>query len=278
MSDIVENEVDQSGEETKVNEVDQSGEETKVNEVDQSGDKVNETKVNEPEVDQSETESNEDETESNEEDDNQLVTADDLKEPETENKVTSMWDNPDLIKSLTSQMDKLGKARFKKVQFTDAILTMALGEVLSDLGWKSHLDFRETVNDIIRYPRNGPNRVPFSVLTRNQRTGEMNFWLVKSFVKVDGQEYSDNEGNSIAKKTVLMSRPFSNFLRSYCREQLKDEVQFWVFTGSYKGKQNLDLNKLNPIDKPNLPDQDPNNLVMIQFKMKTPEEMVGARR
>ena len=215
-------------------------------------------------------------SEDDDEDDNKLVTAEDL-EGNTETPKANLWDDPEVLKTLSEEMESLGKVRFKKVEYTEAILTKALAEVLGDLGWKGLETFRETVSDILRGPRSGPNRIPFSLKTRNIRTSKMDFWLIRSFVKVDESYYSDDEGNTIPKKTVLMSRQFNNFLRGYCRNVLNDEVQFWSFTGSYKGKQHLDLTKLVPSDIELLPDQNPNNLVMVQFKMKTPEVMVGSR-
>lgn len=211
-------------------------------------------------------------------DDNELVTAEDLEATDDHPTIVSKWDDSNLIKNLQEQMDKLKGLHFKKAKYTDTILTMAMAEVLADLGWKSHQDFRNTVQNILQGPRNGPDRVPFSLKTRNKLTGRMDFWLVRTFVNVGyGQVYQDEEGNVIPKKDVLMSRQFSDFLRSYCRDQLKDEVQFWVFTGSFKGRQHLDLNKLVHADRQLLPDQNPNNLVMVQFKMKTPEQMIGVQ-
>jgi len=76
-----------------------------------------------------------------------------------------------------------------------------------------------------------------------------------------------------------MSHQFCNELRDYCRTILRDEVQFWTFTGSYRNKQHLDIEKLSADDMNSLRDivkeTNPNNLVMIQLKKKSSEVYVG---
>jgi len=215
-----------------------------------------------------------------------LVSAADLAEDEKDipQVKPSKWDDQEILDQLQKEMEALGKVRFKKPSYTEQILTKAMAEVLHDLGWKDYYSFRQTVQDILNGPRNGPDRIPFSLKTRNKHTGKMDFWLIRSFVQIASDddakkkfEYSDDDGNSISKKDVLMSSHFNKFLRKFCRTELKDEVQFWMFTGGVGGKQRLDLEKLVQADYVQLPDQNPNNLVMVQFKMKVPQERVGMK-
>jgi hypothetical protein len=218
-------------------------------------------------------------------DENHLITASDLeedevKEPELE---PNLWDSKELLESLAKDMDVLGGIRFKKQVLSTEVLDLALKEVLKSVGWDNYQNFCDTVYDILNGPRNGPTRVPFSVKTRDKLTNRMDFWLVRSFIHVDEEnsEYKaePDSTESFSKKTVLMSREFSSHLRTYCKDVLKDEVQFWVFTGSYKGKQHLDLTKFNDSDIKRLQNGgkklNPDNLIMIQFKKKAPEVIIG---
>ncbi len=107
----------------------------------------------------------------------------------------------------------------------------------------------------------------------------MDFWLIRVFIVV-GENNKDYEfdGKKFNKRDVLMSRQFCENLREFCRTVLRDEAQFWTFTGTYKNKQHLDMTKINHNDMVALQEMgetDPNNLVMFQIKKKTAEVYVG---
>jgi hypothetical protein len=216
-----------------------------------------------------------------EDDDNKLVTSSDLvSEPEVEQEekpASSLWSDPDRLKQLATEMQALTKVRIVREKYSEAVLLKAMAEVLTSVGWYDYTQFTNTIRRILTGPRNS---VPFSVKTRNQRTGKMDFWLIRAFINVDTPENKNYsvDGKDYNKRDVLMSKQFCDFLRDYCRTQLKDEVQFWAFTGTYKGKQQLDMSKLAPSDisaLESIGETNPDHLVMFQFKKKTPEVMVG---
>lgn len=209
-------------------------------------------------------------------DDNKLVTRADLEKAADPEPPKSLWADADRLARLQKEMSALAKVRIPTEPLPEGVVLKAMAEVLADLGWVDYRAFSSTISKILRGP---PKSVPFAMKTRNQRTGKMDFWLIRVFINVGetNKEYvvDDKRYN---KRDVLMSRQFCDFLRDYCRTQLKDEAQFWTFTGTYRNKQHLDMGKLNEDDLAALRqigETDPNNLVMIQFKKKTPEVMVG---
>lgn len=200
-------------------------------------------------------------------DDNKLVTRKDLENPK------NLWSDSERLSKLQQEMQLLSKVRIPVETFPDAVLLKAMGEVLGELGWDSYAKFSQTVRTILTNPRT----VPFAVRTRNQRTGKMDFWLIRVFIKINDDYEVD--GKKFNKLDVLMSRSFGNYLRSFCKEVLRDEAQFWCFTGSYSGKQHLDMSKLNQFDLTALEncvgETNPDNLIMFQLKKHVPEVYVG---
>jgi len=221
--------------------------------------------------------SEEDDNNDDNKDDNKVVTAADLEE-ETIPIISNLWSDPERLNKLASEMRAITKVRIVRETYPEDVLLKAMAEVLTTVGWYDYEQFSKTIHRILTGP---PRSVPFSVKTRNARTGKMDFWLIRAFINVtdDNQEYVIDEKN-YNKKDVLMSKQFCEFLRQYCREQLKDEVQFWAFTGTYKGKQQLDMSKLTQSDinaLESIGETNPDNLVMFQFKKKSPEVMVGRK-
>lgn len=206
-------------------------------------------------------------------DDNKLVTLEDLEE-----KIVTEWDNEDKVSYAKENMEKLKKMKFNN--FSETVLNMALHEVLSNAGgWTNYDGFNRHVNSIVH-----GHQVPFSMLTIDKVTGVRDFWLVRSVVNVVkypeyivGGENGEVE-KRYNKKTVLMSKQFLDYLRKYCKEVLKDQVQFWIFSHDLGGQQHLDMNKFSASDKvllANRGDNNPNDILMFQFKKKVPEVMVG---
>jgi hypothetical protein len=216
-------------------------------------------------------------------DDNKLVTSADLesdKEESESNPRTNLWLDTERLNKLSKEMEALSKVRIVKEKYPEEVLIKAMAEVLASVGWYDYQQFSNTINRILNGP---PRSVPFSVKTRNQRTGKMDFWLIRAFINIAVEGNTDYVVNDIKynKKDVLMSKQFCEFLRDYCRTQLKDEVQFWAFTGTYKGKQHLDMSKLTSSDVEALQsigETNPNNLCLFQFKKKSSEVIVGKVR
>lgn len=216
--------------------------------------------------------------ESNEsdDDDNKLVTRADISSSSPKKK--SLWSDTDRLSKLRTEMQILSKVRIPVVQLPEEVILKAMAEVLSEIGWSDYSSFNKMIRRILTGP---PKSVPFAVKTRNQRTGKMDFWLIRVFVPVgdSNKEYIADDGKKFNKRDTLMSHQFCDNLRDFCRTELHDEVQFWTFTGSYKNKQHLDMSKLHPDDLSALKqmgETDPNNLVFFQFKKKVPEVYVGA--
>jgi hypothetical protein len=215
------------------------------------------------------------------EDDNKLVTRDDLENvPRTDSPVAkSLWSDSDRLSKLRAEMQVLSKVRIPVEDLPEEVVLKAMAEVLSELGWSDYGSFNRTIKRILTGP---PKAVPFGVKTRNQRTGLMDFWLIRVFVIVgeSNKEY-EVDGKCYSKRDVLMSHQFCDYLRDFCRTELHDEAQFWTFTGSYKNKQHLDMSKLS-LDDMNalrqIGETNPNNLCMFQFKKKVPEVYVGGSR
>jgi len=180
---------------------------------------------------------------------------------------------------LRQEMQVLSKVRIPVEQLPEEVILKAMAEVLAELGWSDYGSFNKTIKRILTGP---PRSVPFAVKTRNQRTGKMDFWLIRVFVNIgDVNKEYEVDGKTYNKRDVLMSHQFCDYLRDFCRTELHDEAQFWTFTGSYRNKQHLDMSKLSQDDMAALRqigETDSNNLVMFQFKKKVPEVYVGGGR
>jgi len=217
-----------------------------------------------------------------EEDDNKLVTREDLDTnadsladtPVVATK--SLWSDSDRLSKLRAEMQLLAKVRIPVEEVPEEVILKAMAEVLSELGWSDYTSFSRMIKRILTSPSKS---IPFAMKTRNQRTGMMDFWLIRVFIPVGGANKNyEVDGKFYSKRDVLMSRQFCDYLRDFCRTELRDEAQFWTFTGSYKNKQHLDMAKLSQDDMAALRqmgETDPNNLVMVQMKKKSPEVYVG---
>lgn len=203
-------------------------------------------------------------------DDNKLVTLEDLVEP-----MTNLWEDPVRLEKLRKEIKVLTKIRILPGQFPETVIVAAMTEVLSEVGWSDYNSFRNVVNRILTKPRHS---VPFAKKVRDKLTGRMDYWLIRAFIDVKGN-YEAADGSKFSKKEVLMSRQLCEYLREFCHTELKNEVQFWTFTGSGEDKQKLDISRLNPYELETLTtligETDADNLVMFQFKKKTKEVYVG---
>jgi hypothetical protein len=213
------------------------------------------------------------------EDDNKLVTQEDLDKQDDADVKPSLWSDSDRLAKLRAEMQVLSKVRIPVEQIPEVVILKAMAEVLAELDWTDYGSFNKMIRCILTGP---PKSVPFAVKTRNTRTGKMDFWLILVFIPISGPN-SDYEFDSkkYNKRDVLMSHQFCDYLRDFCRTQLKDEAQFWTFTGSYRNKQHLDMTKLNKDDMAALRqmgETNPSNLVMFQFKKKVPEVYVGGKK
>lgn len=212
------------------------------------------------------------------EDDNKLVTRDDLNNESTPTE-DNLWSDPDRLAKLRQEMQVLSKVRIPTEQLPEDVILKAMAEVLAELGWSDYASFNKTIRQVLTGP---PRSVPFAIKTRNQRTGKMDFWLIRVFVNIgDANKEYEVDDKKYNKRDVLMSHQFCDYLREFCRTQLHDEAQFWTFTGSYRNKQHLDMAKLNQDDMAALRqigEIDPNNLVMFQFKHKSAEVYVGSKK
>lgn len=211
----------------------------------------------------------EEDPEEEEDDDNCLVTK------ETIDKSINLWNDKERLVKLQKEMEMLSKIESPTNEYPKEVIAVAMEEVLNTLKWDDYSTFQNIVNTILTGPR---NKIPFSMKTRDKRTGKLDFWLLRIFLKVG--EYSVDD-KVYDKRDVLMSRQFCDYLREFCRTELKDQVQFWTFTGTYRNKQHLDMSKLTQDDQNQLKlmgEVDPNNLVMFQFKKKVPEVYIGAKK
>ncbi len=218
-----------------------------------------------------------------ENDDNVLITSKDLhahdeeEEEEVIKPVIDLWSDPERIAKLQNEMKQLSKLRINTEKYPEDIIIKAVADVLSQVEWSDYNSFSDTIERILTGPK---NCVAFGSRTKNQSTGEMDFWILRVFIAINDRFYEFND-KVYSKKDVLMSQQFSSYLRNFCETKLKDETQFWTFTGTHKGKQQLQMSKLTAADTLNLRsvgESNPDNLVMIQFKKKTPEVMIGAKR
>lgn len=190
--------------------------------------------------------------------------------------VDSKWNDVEIIQKLDAQMEQLNNLKFSSNLYPESVLIQALNDVLPE-EWNTFPGFVQYTNKLI-YSKKA-DRIPFTLKIKDKFTNKWNFWIVKSFVNVNNKFYnmntSDESSVSFPKKSVLMSKQFIDFLRDYCKNNLKDQVQVWIFTGSYLGRQHLDLSKVNKDDLELLDSKDPNDLVMVNFKRKVQEVMVG---
>jgi hypothetical protein len=209
-------------------------------------------------------------------DDNTLVSATDLKSsPPKAAPIENMWSDPDKLSRLASEMEILENVKMTKNVYPENVIIKAVADVLGKVGWNDYDKFSTTVNKIVNGP---PYTVPFSTKTKNKRTGKFDFWIMRTYITIGPDVTYDVDNQKYPKKDVLMSRQFSDSLKDYCRNQLNDEVQFWVFTGASNGKQRLDMSRLHTGEIARLRsmgETNPNNLVMVQFKKKSPEIFIG---
>lgn len=193
--------------------------------------------------------------------------------------MTDLWNNTEIIEKLDSQMDQLNNLKFSSNMYPESVLIQALDDVIPN-EWRTFEGFGQYTNRLIYSKKS--ERMPFTLKIKDKFTNKWNFWIVKSFVNVNNKFYQvvteDESSLSFSKKNVLMSKQFSDFVRTYCKDTLRDQVQVWIFTGSYVGRQHLDISKVNSDDLELLDTTEPNDLVMVNFKRKVPEVLVGANQ
>lgn len=203
------------------------------------------------------------------EDDNKLVT---LSELEKEDKIVTKWDED--TTHLKEKMEKLKQLRFNKIP--DEVIDLALLQIIADTKWYDYGSFKYITNYVINgsFPH-----VPFSLRARNKENGQLDFWMLRTFVNVEKDPKFKCGEKEYNKKEVFLSKQFAHALKKYCKETLKDEVQFWTYTTSQFGtEQKLDLDKLSKNDKILLNirgDSNPDDLILFQFKKKNPEVYIG---
>lgn len=184
---------------------------------------------------------------------------------------TDQWENVEVLEKLDKQMDVLYSLKFSSNMYPDQVMGMALNEVLPR-NWETYEGFSNYINKLVYSKKD--DRMPFTQKVKDKFTGKWNFWIVKSFVNVNDKFYVHN-GVQYPKKAVLMSKQFNDYLRDFCKLMLNDKVQALTFTGSFTGRQNLDMTKVNKNDLVLLDTVDPNDLVMVNFKRKVVETLVG---
>jgi hypothetical protein len=203
------------------------------------------------------------------EDDNKLVT---LSELEKEEKIITKWDEN--IEPLKEQMEKLKQLRFKRLP--DEVIDIAINQIVNNNKWYDYESFKLGIDSII----NGSfSPIPFSLRAKNKETGKLDFWMLRTFVNVEKDPKFIFNNKEYNKREVFLSKQFVQTLKKYCKETLKDEVQFWTYTNSQYGtEQKLDLDKLSQNDKILLNimgDSNPDHLILFQFKKKSPEVFIG---
>jgi len=230
-----------------------------------------------------------------EEDDNKLVTSADLvantetvPEPVSDTEsvpeppVKNFWSDTERLARLQAEMQKIATVRIPVISLPEAVLLMAMAEVLAHVGWPNYAEFDKTRTLILTSNK----KIPFAMRPQNVRTGAYDFWIKRSFIRVrdsNGDMYFEFENKKYDKREIFMSREFCNYLRDFCNDMpngLRKEVQFWIFNAESKGTQKLDPAKVSPSDlallKRQYADLDFNDFVMLQFKHREPEQRVGA--
>lgn len=204
------------------------------------------------------------------EDDNKLVTLSDL---EKDDEIITAWDNKEIVETQKNKMEKLKQLRFNTIP--DEVIDNALAEIIHTTSWYNYENFKHNVNNII----NGKIHVPFSLKAKDKESKKLDFWMLRTFVNVNKVPTISYNGKEYSKKEVYLSKQFNNTLRKYCKDTLKDEVQFYTYISSPHGTgQKLDLDKLSQNDKMILSvkgDSNPDDLILFQFKKKTPEVYIG---
>lgn len=192
--------------------------------------------------------------------DNNLVSANDLKD-----NIESLWNDKKYLNEVESDMNKLKNVRFKEGVINEEIISKAFKDVLGHLKWNSYDDFKESISKITKD----------GTFKRIERNG----WVIDSFVNTTGFYIDKTTGNSYIKKKVILSNEFSSYLRKYCKEVLKDEVQFKYFIGGSNGNSrlNIDLLPEKCLKEYNQKYSNVNqkNIIMFRFRHKYPEIYVG---
>jgi hypothetical protein len=206
------------------------------------------------------------------EDDNKLVTLEQLsREPD----IKTMWDSEEFLKTLNEQMDLLVTVKF--TPYNQEVLQQFTNEILNKLGWETEEKFNEVISNIL----NG-DRIPLALRTKDKNTGKLDFWLQRCVINVVKEPNVIINDVSYSKKDVLSSKQFNDHLKKYLKETYKDTVQFWCFSGSItSGEQTLDLSKFSNADMKYLHENGDDNvsdLILYQFKKKSPEVIVGSNK
>lgn len=201
-------------------------------------------------------------------DENELVTLDELTAVEEE-VPKSKWDDPEVIKSVQKEVKALCNVRFKRNVMSENVLKQGLKLILGDL-WTDYRSFKRLTTAIAT----GRERRLFCSRLTNKETYRYDYWIVRNFVllKLDDIDLTitdESTGAEFTKKQVLTSRDFNQFMKVYCKNDLQDEAHYSSFSGNL-----LDLSKFEK-DLSKLPDPNPHNLILVQFKMKNPEIVIG---
>lgn len=202
------------------------------------------------------------------------------------------WNDPSKLEKLRNEVKLLQKTK-KPHKIPEDVLIKAISLVLEELGWiddqddgngggiTAHQKMTVDTRNIINNSRNKPS---FSKLTTDKNSKTLDFWLIKVFVKTNDEDFvCEGHGHTYKKKDVLMSNEFCTSFKNYCKSKLQDQVQFWCFSSDSSGKKQLLADKIEKNEWKTLEEKHKdknirNNIgdfVMIQFKKKIPEVMVG---
>lgn len=228
--------------------------------------------------DSDDSDDNNDSNDNNDDDDNRQVSAADLEEQDqlSEAETTNMWDNKESVAKLQKAIDSLSQLRINKVLYPTEVMILATADALGRFEWMNYESFNNFKNRILS-ERGNP---PFTVKTKDQHTNLYDFWIVRSFININDNPYTHNNV-TYNKKDVLLSNQFNRCLVQYCKTILKDEVQFWIFTGTRTDNQKLSMSRYTDKEVNDIFNmtgtKNADELVLIQFKKKTPELMIGAK-
>lgn len=186
--------------------------------------------------------------------------------------VKDKWFNPQIISTIKTALPREAKKQRMELSiYSRETLTIALVDVLGDLGWitdnqeTSCKNYQYVIRDII----NGKTSI--GSLTTDKFSKNKNVLLIRVYIHV-GDQNGFFKYNDSYKKDVLMSNEFYKYLSDYCSDVLDPDIAMYIYSGLSKpgSKSFLSFDRVPKREKGMLNglygDTDPSNYVMVMFK------------
>jgi hypothetical protein len=138
----------------------------------------------------------------------------------------------------------------------DHILSQALVEVMSKIGWSDYQSYKNDINLIYN------SNIKSAFKNTSDNIHGYGRWNVRSFIHTKNEYYS-----RYSKKDVLLSKQFFFYLKGFCDKILNSEVYFTFYHG-YNNTRFTKHLKICKVAQEHLQSSNPDDYVMILFNEK----------